>query len=189
MMADTQEPRTASPRRILAATGLALVVAAVVVVTFVLPAEYGIDPLGTGRLLGLTALADARPGVMAPQTVAFREDTIEYVLTPFESVEYKYRLEMGGSMVYSWRATGLVEYDFHAEPDDAPEGYAESFDQAEAAAAHGTYTAPFTGIHGWFWENRTQADVTVTLTTAGFYSGAYEFRDGGVSERAVSEPK
>ena len=41
------------------AAALALVVAAVLLVTAVLPAEYGIDPLGTGRALGLTDLANA----------------------------------------------------------------------------------------------------------------------------------
>ena len=36
---------------------IAVVVAAVVLVTAVLPAEYGIDPTGIGRALGLTALS------------------------------------------------------------------------------------------------------------------------------------
>ena len=39
-----------------------MVVAAIILVTAVLPAEYGLDPLGTGEALGLTPLA----GVMNP---------------------------------------------------------------------------------------------------------------------------
>jgi hypothetical protein len=177
--------REVSGRKVFAATMAALVLAAVALVTAVLPAEYGIDPIGTGRLLGLTALADARPGVLSPQPQAFREDSVEFVLGPFESVEYKYRLEMGATMVYSWQSTGALTFDMHSEPENAPEGYAESFEKAEAEASHGTYIAPFSGIHGWFWENRGQRDVTVTLTTAGFYTGAIEFRDGGEYEREV----
>jgi hypothetical protein len=46
-----------SVRAIVMATGLALVVAAVLLVTAVLPAEYGIDPLGTGKALRLTDLS------------------------------------------------------------------------------------------------------------------------------------
>src|SRR6185503_18083296 len=52
------EAATPSPKsRILIATALAAIVAAIILVVAVLPAEYGIDPLGTGKALGLTALS------------------------------------------------------------------------------------------------------------------------------------
>jgi len=70
-----------------------------------------------------------------------------------------------------------VSYNFHGAPDGAPPGYAESFDAQESAQANGTYTAPFSGIHGWYWENTGTEEVTITLTTAGFYSTAHEARD------------
>ena len=41
------------------ATIVALVVAVILLVTAVLPAEYGIDPLGTGKALRLMDLAKA----------------------------------------------------------------------------------------------------------------------------------
>jgi hypothetical protein len=50
---DWQAP---SGRRIALSVALAAVVAAVVLVVAVLPAEYGIDPTGLGRVLGLDAL-------------------------------------------------------------------------------------------------------------------------------------
>jgi hypothetical protein len=50
---DWQAP---SGRRIALSVALAAVVAAVVLVVAVLPAEYGIDPTGIGRVLGLDAL-------------------------------------------------------------------------------------------------------------------------------------
>jgi hypothetical protein len=28
--------------------------------------------------------------------------------------------------------------------------------------------APFAGTHGWFWKNRSQQPVTVTVTITGF---------------------
>ena len=46
-------------RKIVAATVTALIVASVILVVVVLPVEYGIDPLGTGKALGLTDLAKA----------------------------------------------------------------------------------------------------------------------------------
>ncbi len=45
--------------RLLRATLLAIVVAGILLITIVLPAEYGIDPTGIGRMLGLDALSSA----------------------------------------------------------------------------------------------------------------------------------
>ena len=70
-----------------------------------------------------------------------------------------------------------MNYELHAEPDGAPQGYAESFEKKDArAAASGTLTAPFAGIHGWYWENTGDREVTVTLSAAGFYNMSHEFR-------------
>ena len=169
------------------ATAAALAVAVVILFAAVLPAEYGVDPLGTGRLLGLTALAGGSGGAITRQPERYRTSTATFELGPFEFVEFKYRLEQGASMVYSWTATGPVIYDFHSEPEGAPAGYAESFDKDQAAEAHGTYTAPFSGIHGWFWENPGARLVTITLTTSGFYSAAQEFRDNDSSFHPLTE--
>ena len=46
-----------SSRQLLAATGAAAAAAALLLVVAVLPAEYGIDPTGIGKRLGLLALA------------------------------------------------------------------------------------------------------------------------------------
>jgi hypothetical protein len=61
-MLDT--PVATSPRSILMATAVALAIGAVVLVVAVLPAEYRIDPLGTGKALAsrrLLALGKMRP--------------------------------------------------------------------------------------------------------------------------------
>lgn len=189
---DTETPVAASRRRILSATGLALVLALVVLVVAVLPAEYGIDPLGTGKGLGLTALAGTdeagpaapstleavRAGVNTPQTGVLAQDTFTVELRPFEGVEYKYRVEKGGSMAYAWTASSDVGFDFHGEPDGAAEGFSESYGKGEGRAAQGVFIAPTPGVHGWFWENTGPGRVTVTLTTSGFYTASTEYRDG-----------
>ena len=46
-----------SPRNILIATAIAFGVGVVLLFVAILPAEFGSDPLGTGRLLGLNALS------------------------------------------------------------------------------------------------------------------------------------
>ncbi len=43
------------------ATGIALLVALILLFTAVLPAEYGYDPLKTGKALGLTGISQAPP--------------------------------------------------------------------------------------------------------------------------------
>jgi hypothetical protein len=70
-----------------------------------------------------------------------------------------------------------VMYEFHGEPDRKPQGrggtdYYESYDLNDkqgADHAHGTFVAPSTGIHGWFWENKSDHEVTLTLVSSGFY--------------------
>jgi hypothetical protein len=50
----------ASPRKLLRSTLIALAVAIFLLVTVVLPAEYGIDPTGAGRVLGLTRMGEIK---------------------------------------------------------------------------------------------------------------------------------
>lgn len=185
--------------RLAIAAGAALFVAGVILVIAVLPAEYGVDPTGIGRRLGLIAMSDIQKSLdklaasrgtgtgggptVAPQEHEYKQETIELKLGPRESVEYKYRLDKGEALLYSWKATGRVNVEFHAEPDGAPQGYAETYEKKDAQqAASGTLTAPFSGIHGWYWENRTDGDVTVTLSAAGFYNMSHEFRTGAATK-------
>ena len=166
------------------ATILALLVAVIVLFVAVLPAEYGIDPLGTGRALGLTALAgvndDASPEPPAPSTqqIALSQDSYTVELRPFEAVEYKYRLEQGRALVYEWTTSAPVEWDFHGEPDGAPARYSESYEKGHSVSSGGVFVAQKPGIHGWFWENQGEGRITVTLKTSGFYTASTEFRDG-----------
>ena len=181
-------------QRIGVAAGLALLVAGLVLVAVVLPAEYGVDPLGTGARLGLLPLGvigrqvtaldkaaasrqSAANAVVAPEDHAFHEETVSFEIAPHQFIEYKYRLDQGKALLYSWTATSAVNYELHAEPDGAPAGYAESYEkQTDTREKSGTLTAPFSGIHGWYWENTGNQPVTVTLKSAGFYSIAHEFR-------------
>lgn len=174
-------------RRIVAACLAALVLAALLLFTAVLPAEYGYDPLGTGERLGLMGMADAGDKPVASHTERWTSDTISFPLAPFEGVEYKYAMHAGDVMLFDWQAEGEVLYDLHAEPEGAAEGYAESFAKGRAAHASGSYAAPFAGIHGWFWQNRGTAEVTVTLRVEGFVDAAFEFRDGMQFEYSLKD--
>ena len=167
-------------RRVLIATALALAAATAVFLTVVLPAEFGVDPTGAGRLLSLTGLAGDEPADVHRTSAALVDDQRTFELAPFESVELKYDLAAGDGFVYAWTANSEVVFDLHAEPAGAPEGVAQSFAQGRASADSGTYVASFGGIHGWFWENRGYAGVLVTLRVVGFVGGAIRYADGRV---------
>jgi hypothetical protein len=199
-MTTTQNDSAAVQRhRIALAAGAALLVAGLVLVLFVLPAEYAVDPFGTGARLGLLdlgvtgqqveameaaaaaggATGAAGAAIVVPQERAFKEEKTTFTLAPREGVEYKYRLDKGEALLYSWEASAPVNVEFHAEPDGGPRGYAQSYEKKDAqTSASGTLTAPFSGIHGWWWENTTDQPITVTLRSAGYYNLSHEFRAG-----------
>ena len=197
--ADLRVAEGPSARALLKATALAFVVAMIVLVTAVLPAEYGVDPLGTGQALGLSALSAG--GVMAPvpppegEALAptqigqmalypgeYKLDSREIVLGPYEYVEFKYHLERDATMLFSWTASGGVVHDFHGDPDGAPSSAVQSYDKEPRRRADGSFVAPFSGIHGWFWENPGGETITIRLTTAGFYASAHQFRYDGTRQ-------
>jgi hypothetical protein len=195
MSTDTQTTSTTEAKqRIAVAAGAALLAAGLILVMFILPAEYGVDPFGTGARFGLTelgltgqrveALEASASGeasgqaIVQPQERAFQEETVEFKIGPREGMEYKYRLDEGEALLYSWKTTVPVNVEFHAEPDGAPRGYAQTYEKAQGREASGTLTAPFAGIHGWYWENTTDQEITVTVTAAGFYNMSHEFRTG-----------
>jgi len=116
------------------------------------------------------------PWSISLQTAPFKQQTVEFTLAPNEGMEYKYRLEKGAAMLYSWTASGELHWELHSQPDGAPQGYAEFFDTNQGRGSNGVYNAAFTGIHGWWWENKSDREVTITLVTAGYYTESLEFR-------------
>lgn len=53
-------PESPSGKSLLRSTLIAVAVAGILLVTCVLPAEYGVDPTGVGRLLGLTQMGEVK---------------------------------------------------------------------------------------------------------------------------------
>ena len=183
---------THSRRSILASTAVAAGVAALILVTIVLPVEYNIDPTGIGGRLGLTVLATAKTegkpvAVIAevPQATPageqyaqstedpFQSETIEIPLQGDEELEYKFHMEKGQTLLYTWNSGNReLYYEFHAEPTegDYPKDYYMSYKIGDGVTgASGTLVAPFTGNHGWYFLNLTEYPVTVRLQVSGYY--------------------
>lgn len=175
-----------SPRRIFIASITAMMIALVLLFTVILPVEFDYDPLGIGGLLGLDALANADEfPIIENKPERIRTDSVEFYLEPFQSVEYKYEMDLDSPMIFTWVADGELIYDMHAEPAGLGVEYAESFEQGLGTERSGSFHAPFAGIHGWFWENRKFQPVTLRLYTSGFYLNATVFQDGGQFEKEL----
>ena len=186
-----------STGKLLKSTALAVVVAAGLLVTIVLPAEYGTDPTRVGSLLGLTEMgrikvqlaAEAKaeeaglqpaatpPAVAAAPTVAVtpaatapgvRTDETVLTLAPDQGAEIKLVMEEGARVRYVWSSSGgRINFDVHA---DRPGTSYHGYSKGSSPREEGDLTAAFTGSHGWFWRNRTGETVTITLQTTGAYT-------------------
>ena len=185
-----------SSAQLLRSTAIAAVSAVAILVTVVLPAEYGIDPTGAGRVLGLTEMGEIKQELAdeaeqdraihgpdqsssvldvilglvvstAEAEEAWRDEVV-FTLAPGDTAEIKLVMVEGDTAEYAWVAEGgRINFDLHAHGD----GRSIDYDRGRGASAgEGSIEAPFAGEHGWFWRNRDTADVTVTLQLRGDYS-------------------
>ena len=191
-----------STAKLIKSTILAAVSAGVILVTVVMPAEYGIDPVGVGRLLGLKRMgeikmslareaaaevtgpvAEIRPAVqetrLAPASVPektkaaapARTDKMSLTLAPNQGAEIKLTLAKGKKAKYSWSTNGgRANYDIHGDSKELGIKY-HGYSKGSEKTASGVLAAAFDGNHGWFWRNRTNATLTVTLTVSGEHTG------------------
>ena len=190
--------------QLLKSTIIAIVAAIAILVAIVLPSEYGIDPTGAGRVLGLTEMGeiktqlaeeaeadrirdqqnatptDTQQGsslldriyaeflVGSAHAQETRTDEMSVTLAPGEGAEIKLVMVKGAQANFAWTANGaVVNFDTHGDGGGENISYEKGRGVAED---EGVLEAAFDGNHGWFWLNRTDAPVTVTLKTSGAYS-------------------
>jgi hypothetical protein len=221
----TDNPAPANSRKkLIIGSAAAVGIAAIALVVFVLPAEYGKDPTGLGAALGITKLAPteeeniylkrglARSNVLLPLQESATPDettlkatlaehniaqlpgtnvrTDRYVveLAPYEGIELKYDMAEGASMIFKWTATAPVHVDMHSHPFEGGAELTESFVIEDSVPSQtAVYVAPFTGIHGWYWQNRNLDGVTVTLETTGQVTAARTFSSGAEQPRPLAD--
>ena len=192
-----------SSARLLRSTAIAAGVAALILVTVVLPAEYDIDPTGVGGVLGLSEMGQIKQqlaeeaeadrnateipvepqsslgdrilrlvaGTAQAQEVEPAEvwsDTITFELAPGQGTEIKLVMAEGAVARYDWAVTGgVVNHDQHGDGS----GQQISYEKGRAVEGQsGDLVAAFSGNHGWFWRNRGDEPVSITLNLAGDYS-------------------
>lgn len=186
-----------STGKLIKSTILAAAVAGVLLVTVVMPAEYGVDPTGIGKITGLTKMGEIKmslakdaaveletqqeiPQVAVEEIVAeqaqepivgITSQTHEKTITliPDTWMEIKLEMEEGASVNYTWFTDGgRANYDTHGDSKPLDISY-HSYDKGSKQHDEGVLTAKFSGNHGWFWRNRTKKAMTITLRTDGAY--------------------
>jgi hypothetical protein len=173
-------------RLIVMVIGVVALAALVVLVAAVLPAEYGIDPTGLGRRLGLyrppaqaiepAVLSDASGNAtpagatLVQKKTPFRSDEMSLVLESGEGAEIKAVMAAGDHFMYTWTAEGgPVDVDMHGEAFNAQEELPSYFKDEGQSGDNGVFRASIAGRHGWFWQNLNDTPVTIKLKTSGFY--------------------
>ena len=189
-----------SSNQLIKSTILAAIAAIVILFTVVLPAEYGIDPTGVGKLLRLTemgqikqqlaeeAAADAA-GLVATGTSDIDNMTEQTInTTPTDTTvadgqwrdEIPFTLTPGEGIEIKMKMSegdkanyswAVTGGEVNFDTHGDALGKAISYEKGRGVASdEGVLEAAFTGNHGWFWRNRGDSDVQVVLRTRGDYS-------------------
>lgn len=111
----------------------------------------------------------AEPVAEAKPTL--KSDELTLTLKPGEASEVKLEMLNKATVSYEWSTNGVpVNHDTHGEPYNGPNGYFHSYSKGKQVKGDkGEFSAIFDGTHGWFWRNRSNQDVTITLKTTGEY--------------------
>jgi hypothetical protein len=105
----------------------------------------------------------------ATASAALRQDEISITLKPGQGAEVKLEMKKDAQVKFLWSVNGgTVNYDTHGDPYGAPREFYHGYGKGKQTPQdEGILTAAFDGHHGWFWRNRGDAPVTVTLRVSG----------------------
>ena len=179
--------------QLLKSTIIAIIMIVILFVMVILPAEYGTDPTGVGKLLGLKEMGDIKMSLLEesqneslqesePFSIfsdsveaekisnTINEDEVEITIEPGKAIEIKLEMKIGDVVQYEWRTIkGGLNYNLYG---DGYKGSKKSINYKKGRMVpsdSGELKAEFDGYHGWFWGNREKFSVTVILQTSGDY--------------------
>ena len=188
-----------SSAQLFKSTIVAAVSAIVILVAAVLPAEYGIDPTGAGRAIGLTEMGEiksqlAEEAEQDRQMLDAQDDQsslIDSILGLFVGAAHAQTVEVWRDEISFTLAPGesaewklvmttgqTAEYRMTVEGGRVNfdlhghgSGQSVTYERGRGSiGSEGAILASFDGEHGWFWRNRDKQDVTVTVLLKGEYS-------------------
>ena len=189
-----------SSAQLIRSTVIAAVCAVVILVTAVLPAEYGIDPTGAGRVLGLTQMGEIK------NELAEEAENDDHSSNSRSGGETDFLATIANLFVGAAHAQSADEWkdliEFSLEPGDTYEvkltmnkgdvaeyrmmveggrvnfdlhahgkGKSKTYEKGRGSTgSEGELVAAFNGNHGWFWRNRDSKTSKVKLQVRGTYS-------------------
>ncbi len=191
-------------KQLVRSTVMAVVAAVVILVTVVLPAEYGIDPTGAGGVLGLTEMGEIKSELSeeaeqdhgggagtGDQSSLFNRVFAVMMSSAHAqdsgawSDEVEFTLEPGDTneVKMTMNKGDTVEYlmivsggRVNYDLHGHGNGNSITYEKGRGSTnSEGEFTAAFPGGHGWFWRNRDSKPLTVKLRLRGTYS---ELRQG-----------
>lgn len=103
--------------------------------------------------------------------VTMQKHEVNLTLKPNQATEIKLEMKKGAEARFHWTANGgLLNYDTHGDPYKAPKGFYHGYGKGkQTPEQQGVLVAAFDGKHGWFWRNRSNQTVKLTLRTEGDY--------------------
>ena len=175
--------------QLLKSTIIAIIVAIILLVMVILPAEYGTDPTGVGKLLGLKEMGEIKMNLLDEfqkessqenavssmdidhtEDIIENEDVVEQTLEPGQAIEIKLEMKSGALVQYKWETSkGGLNYDLHGDGYKGSQKFVSYKKGRMVQSDSGELQAEFDGYHGWFWRNREKFSVTVILQTSGDY--------------------
>jgi hypothetical protein len=182
-----------SGRTLALIAGGGLVAGALIVLGAIMPAEFNTDPLGIGKLTGISRLwapesksfSDGGGATLSYSSAAPRTSHVVDIPLgaegwPEAALEYKVRMKPGQSVFFRWQAlnsdgspaTVPVEFEQHGHDvvdEHVPETVVD-YRKDRALSDEGSMTAPLEGIFGWYFRNHAPDPITVRLEMEGYYS-------------------
>lgn len=134
--------------------------------------EQTAAPIETLETSETKAAERAAEALVSPASVVAAQewaDVVTLTLAPGEAAEVKLTMKKDGMAKYEWVTNqGHLNSDLHA--DGANKAFVSYRKGRAETSDTGELTADFDGSHGWFWRNRSDVDVEVTLRVSGVYS-------------------
>lgn len=184
-------PLQVKPKTLALIAGGGTLAGALIVLGAILPAEFNADPLGIGKLTGISRLwapeAQEFAGGGGPMSWSSATPAITHVADiPLgakdwdeAALEYKVSMAAGQGALFRWEARTLdgspldapVEFEMHGH-DVVEEGQPETvvdYRKDRAMSDQGSFTAPMAGIHGWYFRNHSESPVMIRLEMTGYF--------------------
>lgn len=188
-----------SSKSLMKSTLLTVAAAAVILATVVLPAEYGYDPTGVGKALGLTEMGEIKKQLAIEaekdrkkELDSQKKSSLLRLFAAFNPVSaaqaqaaqkeetFSFTLKPNEGIEYKLVMKKGAKATFKWESTENNINYDIHGEANDTTLSYrkgrgvksdeGEITAAFDGTHGWFWRNRGTKPATITLKVTGDYA-------------------